>query len=215
MDNLKTDVLIADIFVFTPKGKVISVPNGSTPIDFAYSIHTEVGHRCVGSMVNGRIVPMDYELKNGDIVRILTSPQGKPSRDWLKIAKANRTRTKIRSYFRAQDRWSGRKNCAAVKNYSKESFNRNPGQSVSLESISSQLGHVTSDLGYSGTEELILSVGMGNQTASEFYRVSLDINIPETAEEPLPVTPPKKVTDSTIVVEGADGVLVTLAQCCY
>ena len=216
MDNLKTDVLIADIFVFTPKGKVISVPNGSTPIDFAYSIHTEVGHRCVGSMVNGRIVPMDYELKNGDIVRILTSPQGKPSRDWLKIAKANRTRTKIRSYFRAQDRLEREEKLRRGKELlERELQRRNPGQSVSLESISSQLGHVTSDLGYSGTEELILSVGMGNQTASGILSRLFEHKHPKTVEEPLPVTPPKKVTDSTIVVEGADGVLVTLAQCCY
>ncbi|MDR3355374.1 MAG: bifunctional (p)ppGpp synthetase/guanosine-3',5'-bis(diphosphate) 3'-pyrophosphohydrolase, partial [Synergistaceae bacterium] len=104
LDHIKTDVLTTEVFVFTPQGKVISVPNGSTPIDFAYSVHTQVGHKCVGAMVNGRIVPMDYVLQNGDIVRILTSPQGKPSRDWLKIAKSNRTRNKIRAYFRQIDR---------------------------------------------------------------------------------------------------------------
>ena len=104
LDNLKTDVLSTDVFVFTPKGNVISVPNGSTPIDFAYAIHTEIGHKCVGAMVNGRIAPMDQVLQNGDIVRILTSPQGKPSRDWLKIAKSSRTRSKIKSWFRQQDR---------------------------------------------------------------------------------------------------------------
>ena len=216
MDNLKTDVLIADIFVFTPKGKVISVPNGSTPIDFAYSIHTEVGHHCVGSMVNGRIVPMDYELKNGDIVRVLTSPQGKPSRDWLKIAKANRTRAKIRSYFRTQDRLERDEKLRRGKELlERELQRRNPNQPVSLENISSQLGHVTNDLGYSGTEELILSVGMGSQTASGILSRLFEHKQAKAAEEPLPAAPAKKETDSTIVVEGADGVLVSLAQCCY
>ena len=104
LDHIKTDVLSTEVFVFTPQGKVISVPQGSTPIDFVYAVHTEIGHKCVGAMVHGRIVPMDYVLQNGDIVRILTSPQEKPSRDWLKIAKSNRTRSKIRAYFRQVDR---------------------------------------------------------------------------------------------------------------
>lgn len=216
LDNLKTDVLIADIFVFTPKGKVISLPNGSTPIDFAYSIHTEVGHRCVGSMVSGRIVPMDYELQNGDIVRILTSPQGKPSRDWLKIAKANRTRTKIRLYFRAQDRLEREEKLRRGKELlERELQRRTPGQPVTLENISSQLGHVTSDLGYSDTEELIVSIGTGNQTASGILSRLFEHRQAKTEEEPLPTAPAQKETDSTIVVEGADGVLVSLAQCCY
>jgi GTP pyrophosphokinase len=82
LEHLKADVLTSEVFVFTPKGDVMNLPHGSTPIDFAYTIHTEVGNKCVGAMVNGRIVSMDYTLQNGDIVRVLTSPQGRPSRDW-------------------------------------------------------------------------------------------------------------------------------------
>jgi len=103
LENLKADVLSTEVFVFTPKGDVISLPKGATPLDFAYSIHTEIGNKCVGAMVNGRIVPLSYELQNGDIVRILTSPQGHPSRDWLSIVSTGRARSKIKAYFRAME----------------------------------------------------------------------------------------------------------------
>ena len=143
MDNLKTDVLSSDVFVFTPKGKVVSVPNGSTSIDFAYAIHTEIGHKCVGTMINGRIAPMDQELQNGDIVRILTSPQGKPSRDWLKIAKSSRTRAKIKSWFRQQERQEREEKSRRGRELlEKEASRRNPGVENPLEPISPQLAHI-------------------------------------------------------------------------
>lgn len=214
MDNLKMDVLSADIFVFTPKGKVITVPKGSVPIDFAYSIHTEVGHGCVGAMVNGRIVPMDYELRNGDIVRILTSPQGKPSRDWLKIAKSNRTRTKIRAYFRGIDRQDREDKQRRGRDLlERELHRRNPGQSVSLDDVCHQLGHVASDLGYAGAEDLVFAIGTGSQTAQGVLSRVYD-HKPAKQEPVISQTPTKKEADAPITVEGADGVAVTLAQCC-
>ncbi|WP_286954894.1 TGS domain-containing protein, partial [Aminobacterium sp. UBA5277] len=97
LERLKEDVLTSDVFVFTPQGKVVSLPKGSSPIDFAYAIHTQVGNRCVGAMVNNRIVSLSYELRNGDIVKIITSPQGVPSRDWLKMARSGKAKSKIRS----------------------------------------------------------------------------------------------------------------------
>ena len=215
MDNLKTDVLSSEVFVFTPKGNVISVPNGSTPIDFAYAIHTEIGHKCVGAMVNGRIAPMDHELQNGDIVRILTSPQGKPSRDWLKIAKSTRTRSKIKSWFRQQDRQEREEKIKRGRELlEKEALRRNPGTENPLEAISPQLSHVAREMGYLNTEELIVSVGTGNHTpASIFGRMASDT---KQAPEPIPAQAPpqRSEADSEIVVEGASGVLVSLAQCC-
>ena len=214
MDNLKMDVLSADIFVFTPKGKVITVPKGSVPIDFAYSIHTEVGHGCVGAMVNGRIVPMDYELRNGDILRILTSPQGKPSRDWLKIAKSNRTRTKIRAYFRGIDRQDREDKQRRGRDLlERELHRRNPGQSVSFDDVCPQLGHVASDLGYAGADDLVLAIGTGSQTAQGVLARVYD-HKPVKQEPVISQSPPKKEADAPITVEGADGVAVTLAQCC-
>lgn len=215
MDNLKTDVLSSEVFVFTPKGKVISMPNGSTSIDFAYAIHTEIGHKCVGAMVNGRIAPMDQELRNGDIVRILTSPQGKPSRDWLKVAKSTRTRNKIKSWFRQRDRQEREEKLKKGRELlEKEALRRNPEIGNNFEALSPKLSHTAREMGYLNIEELIISVGTGTHTAaSVFGRLASGT---KPAPDPIPeqAPPQKSEADSEIVVEGASGVLVSLAQCC-
>jgi GTP pyrophosphokinase len=218
LDHIKTDVLTTEVFVFTPQGKVISVPNGSTPIDFAYSVHTQVGHKCVGAMVNGRIVPMDYVLQNGDIVRILTSPQGKPSRDWLKIAKSNRTRNKIRAYFRQVDRADREEKIERGKELlDREIQRRYPSQGRTVDNFTPQLSQVSNDLGYSGVEDLIVSIGNAHQTASS---VMARIESHKTGDDSPQLklqarqAKPTKEADSAVVVEGADGVLVSLAMCC-
>ncbi len=105
MESLKIDVFSDEVFVFTPKGDVIDLPAGSTPVDFAFRIHTEIGHRCVGAKVNGRIVPLDYRLKNGDIVEILTSKQSSgPSADWLQFVRTSTARSRIRQWLKKQRR---------------------------------------------------------------------------------------------------------------
>lgn len=215
LDNLKTDVLSNDVFVFTPQGKVVSIPNGSTSIDFAYAVHTQVGHKCVGTMINGRIAPMDQQLQNGDIVRILTSPQGKPSRDWLKIAKSSRTRSKIKSWFRQQERQEREEKLKRGRELlEKEAGRRNPGTPNPLEAITSQLTHVARELGYLNLEELMISVGSNAHSPSSVLgRISPEE--PKPSLEMLPPAPPqRKEADSEIIVEGTQGVLVTLAQCC-
>ncbi|MDR3281365.1 MAG: bifunctional (p)ppGpp synthetase/guanosine-3',5'-bis(diphosphate) 3'-pyrophosphohydrolase [Synergistaceae bacterium] len=217
LDNLKTDVLTTEVFVFTPQGKVISAPNGSTPIDFAYAVHTEIGHKCVGSMVNGRIVPMDYTLQNGDIVRILTSPQGKPSRDWLKIAKANRTRNKIRSYFRQIDRAErGDKIDRGRELLDHEIQRRYPNEGRTIDSFTHLLSRVASDLGINGVEDLLVSIGSAHHTTSGVMSraESLMARDDEAAASPKAAAKAVKESDSAVVVEGADGVLVSLSLCC-
>ena len=105
MDALRVDLFDDEVFVFTPKGEVKALPSGATPLDFAYAVHTDVGHRCVGAKVNGRIVPLHYTLQSGDIVEILTSKHDAgPSRDWLKFVKTSRARNKIRAVVRAEQR---------------------------------------------------------------------------------------------------------------
>ncbi len=218
LDHIKTDVLTTEVFVFTPQGKVISVPGGSTPIDFAYSVHTEVGHQCVGAQVNGRIVPMDYTLQNGDIVRILTSPQGKPSRDWLKIAKANRTRNKIRAYFRQVDRAEREERIERGRDLlDREIQRRFPGEGRTVDSFKHQLSQVSNDLGYAGVEDLIVSIGNAHQTAGGVMaRVEAHKSKDEQdgRQHPKHTSKTTKESDSVVVVEGADGVLVSLAMCC-
>ncbi|MDD5382575.1 MAG: bifunctional (p)ppGpp synthetase/guanosine-3',5'-bis(diphosphate) 3'-pyrophosphohydrolase [Candidatus Margulisbacteria bacterium] len=102
MESLKIDLFVDEVFVFTPKGAVFDLPSGATPIDFAYRVHTEVGHRAVGAKVNGRIVPLDHKLQNGDIVEILTGKKDSPSRDWLRFIKTAGARVKIRNWFKKQ-----------------------------------------------------------------------------------------------------------------
>src|SRR5205814_9145574 len=105
MENLKVDLFEDEVFVFTPKGEVKSLAHGATPLDFAYEVHTEIGHRCVGARVNGKIVPLHYELKSGDIVEVLTSKRERgPSRDWLAVVKTTRARNKIKQWFKAESR---------------------------------------------------------------------------------------------------------------
>jgi GTP pyrophosphokinase len=102
MDTVKVELFPEEVYVFTPRGDVKEIPRGGTPIDFAYAVHTEVGNQCVGAKVNGRMVPLKTELKNGDVVEIITQPSHKPSRDWLKIAKTNKALTKIRAVLRQE-----------------------------------------------------------------------------------------------------------------
>ena len=107
VDSMKTDVFQDRVYVFTPKGDIIDLPAGSTPIDFAYHVHTDIGHRCRGAKVNGKLVPLDHDLKTGDQVEILTAKQGGPSRDWLNTnlgwCKTQRARSKIRAWFKNQE----------------------------------------------------------------------------------------------------------------
>jgi GTP pyrophosphokinase len=104
LETVKIDLFAEDVFVFTPQGEVKELSHGATPLDFAYAVHTDVGHRCTGAKVNGKIVPLKYRLKSGDTVEIVTSPGQVPSKDWLKIARTSRARAKIRAYIKSQER---------------------------------------------------------------------------------------------------------------
>lgn len=232
LEHIKTDVLSTEVFVFTPQGKVISVPNGSTPIDFAYAVHTEVGHKCVGAQVNGRIVPMDHILQNGDIVRILTSPQGRPSRDWLKLAKANRTRNKIRAYFRQVDRAEREEKIERGRDLlDREIKRRYPKDSFDTDSFTPILSQISGDLGYTGgVEDLLVSLGSGHHTptaimtrveAFRFQKAKKEAekdqalkDAVEAAQDESSASGKKQKRDSVVEVDGSSGVFVSLAKCC-
>ena len=160
LENLKADVLSTEVFVFTPKGDVISLPKGATPLDFAFAIHTEIGSKCVGAMVNGRIVPLSYELKNGDIVRILTSPQGHPSRDWLSIVSTSRAKSKIRAYFRAIEQTEKKERLEKGRELLQAELTKHEEyRDFDIELSSSSLNKVARDFGLSNKEELFVAIG--------------------------------------------------------
>jgi GTP pyrophosphokinase len=225
MEALKIDLFEEEVFVFTPKGDVVSLKRGSTPIDFAYAIHTEVGNHCVGAKINGSIVPLAYELQNGDRVDVLTNKNSSPSRDWLNLVKTSSARSKIRNYFskatRVDDLGRGRDELAKVM--------RKHGMGIGSKSAEKALDAVASEMNYAKGEDLLAQIGGGKLSAKLvgtrlLKLMSKDVPPPEQAkpaEEPLPLsqpmTPPRRARHKMgggVVVKGIDDVLVRLARCC-
>ena len=216
LERLKEDVLTSDVFVFTPQGKVVSLPKGSSPIDFAYAIHTQVGNRCVGAMVNNRIVSLSYELRNGDIVKIITSPQGVPSRDWLKMARSGKAKSKIRSFFRQQEKVEKQEKMQRGHELLERELKRRAVEEISpvLGDIIPRLNKISRDIGHANGEDILVALGSGSLNVSTVIQKLLgkaQAPLLEISEEPL--TGIKK-TDSDIIVEGAEGVQVVIANCC-
>ena len=216
LERLKEDVLTSDVFVFTPQGKVVSLPKGSSPIDFAYAIHTQVGNRCVGAMVNNRIVSLSYELRNGDIVKIITSPQGVPSRDWLKMARSGKAKSKIRSFFRQQEKVEKQEKMQRGHELLERELKRRAVEEISpvLGDIIPRLNKISRDIGHANGEDILVALGSGSLNVSTVIQKLLgkaQAPLLEIPEEPL--TGIKK-TDSDIIVEGAEGVQVVIANCC-
>jgi len=216
LENLKADVLSTEVFVFTPKGDVISLPKGATPLDFAFAIHTEIGSKCVGAMVNGRIVPLSYELKNGDIVRILTSPQGHPSRDWLSIVSTSRARSKIRAYFRAIEQTEKKERLEKGRELLQAELTKHEEyRDFDIELSSSSLNKVARDFGLSNKEELFVAIGEGNMSPSAVVAKLTEAEQSKVkGPAKVPIQDKTKETDSEIMVEGTGGVMVSLAHCC-
>ncbi len=222
VDSLKLDVFSDEVFVFTPKGDVIDLPQGSIPLDFAYRIHTEVGNTCTGAKVNGRIVPIDYELKNGDIVSIITSKNGKPSLDWLNIVAASESRAKIRSWFKKANRTENIQKAkesleteAKRQGYEWKELNK-PGR---LDAIAEHMNAGTADdllaaAGYGGlTVRGILSKMIDAHKKEEEKDNKLDSKLQKTLEN-LRVRKKESAGNSGILVKGEPGLLVHMARCC-
>ncbi len=219
MESLKIDVFSDEVFVFTPKGDVIELPAGSTPIDFAYRIHTEVGHRCVGAKINGNIAPLDTELENGDIVEIVTSKQsGGPSSDWLKIVQTSSARSRIRQWFRRERRKENLEMGERLLRREIKDLGLKP-QDVMCDDYMSRVRH---RFNFESVDDLLVAVGYGGITAGqvasrlrEMYRedhagekVSID---DEQLKEKLPRSDDR---EPGVKVKGIDNVLVRLARCC-
>ncbi len=218
MRTLRTDLFDDEVYVFTPKGEVKTLPAGASPIDFAYAVHTDVGHRTVGAKVNGRIVPLHYHLKNGDFVEILTSKSGRgPSRDWLSVARSSRARNKIRQWFQRETRGETEQKGRDALDQALKA------QSLPYRKLqgSSVLASVIRDLGFKKAEDFYLALGSGKiGTGQVVNKVLQRLKIDDVPEEPVVHTKPaaRKRTVSGdslgVVVPGVDDVLVRLAKCC-
>ena len=222
VNALKLDVFSGEVFVFTPKGDVVKLPIGSVPLDFAYRVHTDVGHRCVGAKVNGKIVPLDYTLQNGDIVDIITSKTGKPSLDWLNIVGSSESKNKIRNWFKRENKEENiEKGLESLEreakrlNYSwKELCSDNRIQQVVKQLKSNTENELYAACGYGG-----IPVSTVLLRLVELYKKSKEHeDARKTTEqiiEKLKVQGAKKAKNGTgVLVKGEPGVMVRMAKCC-
>lgn len=163
MDSVKVELFPEEVYVFTPMGDVKGFPKGSTPIDFAYAVHTDVGHRCVGAKVNGKLVPLKYQMQNGDIVEVITSPHHTPSKDWLKIVHSSRARNKIRAWIKTEER---KRSIVLGREISEKEFRR---YSLNFQKVqrAGDLKRVAQEIGYSSEDDLLAAIGYGKVSASQ------------------------------------------------
>lgn len=219
MESLKIDFFTDEVFVFTPKGDVINLPNGSTPIDFAYRVHTAVGNNCVGAKVDGRIVPIDYKLKNGNIIDIITSASNTgPSRDWLKSVKSSQAKTKIRQWFKREDRDF---NIIKGKDMLEKEVKR---QGFKLTEMLKEdwLKAVSNKLSISNVDALYAGLGYGSVTLSQVMSRLKDYHkdyYPSSEDKKTfkgPITSQRKENKLAqgVTIKGVDNIKVRFSKCC-
>jgi GTP pyrophosphokinase len=217
IESVKVDLFPHEVYVFTPKGAVKQFPLGASPVDFAYSIHSDVGNHCSGAKVNGKIVPLRYELRSGDTVEIMTSPNQKPSKDWLKFVKTARAKTKIRQWFTNEER---EKSLNLGKEILEKEFRKYDLQQAKLIKTG-DLAKVANEFSYQGVDDLIAAVGYGKVTANQIIGKILPQDRLEQQreehEEGRLKSLFKKITHSpkdALLIKGIDNVMVRYAGCC-
>lgn len=221
VNTVKMDIFADEVFVFTPRGDVIDLPVGSVPIDFAYRIHTDVGNRCVGAKVNGRIVPLDFKLSNGDIVEVITSKQSSgPSRDWLNIVGSSDTRNKIKGWFKKERR---EENIIKGREMLEKEAKR-LGYDPKVLARPEKLKEAGTKLRIDSDENLLAALGYGGVTLNsvisklvEIYKKDQKLNTTKDLSELLAELKPRKSKAKAshgILVKGEEGIMVKLARCC-
>lgn len=221
LESLKEDLFEDEVYVFTPKGEVMNLSAGSTPLDFAYSIHTDVGHSCVGAKINGKIVPLHYQLRSGDIVEVLTANQARgPSRDWLKLVRTTRARNKIRAWFRVERREDAERHGREALSEALKKRDLPPQKF----SGSPMLADVMREMGFRKAEDFYVAIGQGKiparTTANKLIQRlrAGEIMDPDpvatVTDTPRQTRPVRDASDFGIAVEGVDNVALRLAKCC-
>jgi GTP pyrophosphokinase len=209
LDSVRVDLFPDEVYVFTPKGDVKALPEGSTPLDFAYAVHTDVGHHCVGAKVNGKLVPLRYTLRQGDIVEIVASPTQHPSRDWLKIVKSSRSKAKINQWLKVEER-------ARSLELGRELFDREAKKYRLVPATllaSEEMKKLLVELGFSSADDLLASVGYGK---SSVHQVVGKLAPAVVHDEPVPdrtAKSPRKA-EGAVRIRGVDDVLVRFGKCC-
>jgi GTP pyrophosphokinase len=222
METLRMDLFASQVFVFTPKGEVIELPAGSTPLDFAFKIHTDIGIKCVGAKVNAKMVPIDHQLENGEIVEIITSNNSNgPSIDWLQVAKSSNARSKIRSWLKKQDRSQNIERGKYLLEKSAKRKGLDPHDFIR----NAWLVKIAKSMKFAGTDELLTSISYGGVLVSkvltalqEFYDAEKaegardrDSELIKKAEK---TAGRRSVSENAVVIDGVDKPLVHLARCC-
>ena len=221
LESVKLDLYPGDVFVFTPKGEVKEFPHGSTPLDFAYAVHTDVGHRCVGAKINGKIVPLRYRLRSGDVVEILTSPTQHPSKDWLKLVKTSRAIAKIRVFLKQIERNKAKQLGEEIL---EREFRRHK---TNLEKMSktTEMAQAIRQLGYKSLEDILVALGYGKITSRDIARAVIAPEVLERAAEEkeqkgflqkiISTAMRKSEARNAVMVTGLGDVLIRFAKCCH
>ena len=208
LEAVKGEVVPEVVYVFTPKGEIKEMPIGSTPVDFAYGVHTQVGHRCVGAKINGKIVPLRYKLKNGDTIEIITSQTHGPSRDWLKFVVTQRAKTRIKQWIKAEERHQSVE--LGIKLLESELRKHNMSNALMK---SDEILAVAKALGMNSLEDLFVSVGFGKVSP---HQVVNRLMPEKEAEEPEAVKIRKPLKEHKgVSIRGIDNILYHTAKCCY
>jgi GTP pyrophosphokinase len=215
LQNLKIDLYPEEVYIFTPKGEVRSLPRGATAVDFAYSIHTDVGNQCIGARINGRMVPLRTRLQNGDIVEIVTQSGHKPSRDWLSFVATSRARSKIRHVLQGEERVRSIELGRRLFDKEARRFGLNP--STVLES--DELSKFASEYGARSADEVLAHIGYGKLSARTVLQKSVPAELKERPPDSAVVSVVKRVLRpgtgaDKIKVRGTDDVMVFRAKCC-
>ncbi len=213
LESVRMDLFPDEVYVLTPNGEIKEFPSGATPIDFAYAIHTEVGHHCAGAKVNGKMVPLKYQLQNGDVVQIITSKHHVPSRDWLKIAKTSKARARIRQWIKTEEREKslalGKDLCA--REFKKHRLNFNDFMKSDAEEIAKSLSFKTVD-------DMLIATGYGKISPAQIVRRYLKTKHGEDFElkevDLQTQTRVKKPSKDGILIHGHDDIMIHLGKCC-
>lgn len=217
MHSLKMDLFKDEVYVYTPAGDVKELPEGATPLDFAFHIHTKVGQHCAGAKINGRLMPLGTELKNGDIVEIVTDPARNPNRDWLKLVKTARARSRIQRYLRTEERT----HAVTLGRDMLEKEGRKVSLNVGKALKEGHLALVAQDLNFESVDDLVAAVGYAHMTPrkvlNRLYAVLHPEAVSQSAPEPPSVRESKEAArrkTEGVGISGVDGVLMRFAKCC-